>query len=510
MKRRKFLAAASSMLLPLTVNGFGITALSKNSQLVQQLLKTAAADSEKILVIIYLNGGNDGLNTVIPLEYYSQYNALRNNIAIPENKVIPLENNIGTGFHPAMTGMAQMYNEGKLGIVHSVSYPNPSLSHVRSTEIWMTGSDSDKYVNTGWAGRYLNSRFPGFPDNYPNDQMQDPLAIQIGAFNSPTLAGPQQAMGMSIENASNFYDLIGNLDSAGMGHLPCCDAGDLIKYMRQQQLLSSSYMGSVTKAAQLGKNFASYPTPKTTNDLSEQLKIVARLIHGGLQSKIYFVEMFGFDTHAAQVGTSSTEGIHAQLLKQLSEGITAFQNDLKLQNTEDKVIGMTFSEFGRRATSNASKGTDHGLAAPMFVFGTGIKKQIIGTNPDLLNDLEPPGPYQGAGANYDIKMQIDFRRIYADILNDWFGNNRATTDTTLFKNFNTTSLFSDVIHTVSSGVWQDRSIWSAGRAPDMNDYVHINSGHTIDLGRNITVRNVQIAGGAELRLLGNYRINTTG
>ncbi len=136
-----------------------------------------------------------------------------------------------------------------------------------------------------------------------------------------------------------------------------------------------------------------------------------------------------------------------RLLTRLSDSISAFQNDLKLQGTEDKVIGMTFSDFGRRATSNGSFGTDHGIAAPMFVFGTNIKRQVVGSNPDLVNDLVPLQPTPGVN-NQDIKMQIDFRRIYSDILNDWFGTQTSTTDSVLFKNFKTTSLFSNVIETV--------------------------------------------------------------
>jgi hypothetical protein len=230
----------------------------------------------------------------------------------------------------------------------------------------------------------------------------------------------------------------------------------------------------------------------------------------GEKTKIYFVEMFGYDTHASQVNPNDASGgVHANLLKKLSDSISAFQNDLKLQGTEDKVIGMTFSDFGRRASSNASFGTDHGVAAPMFVFGTGIKRQVVGTNPDLVNDLVPLQPTAG-DKNQDIKMQIDFRRIYSDILNDWFGTSGTTTNSLLFKNFKTTSLFSTVIETVSSGAWPDRSIWSAGRMPGPADYVKINPGHTIAIGQNISVRNIQVEGGGEIMLLGDFTINTTG
>jgi uncharacterized protein (DUF1501 family) len=508
MKRRDFLAAASGIVLPIAVNGLGFRSFSKNSALVQTLSKTVASETDRALVIIYLNGGNDGLNTLIPRDQYATYRSLRSNIAIPENKILPLSGNDLTGFHPAMSGMKNLYNEGKLAMVHSVSYPNPSQSHVRATDIWMTAVDSDKSVDTGWAGRYLNARYPGYPSNFPNADMEDPLALQIGFMNSPTLSGGPQGMGITLENPTSFYNLLGANSYAGLSDLPCCDAGELIKYCRQQQILNSAFAGEVKRAADAGKNMAAYPA--SSNELSEQLKVVARLIHGGLKTKIYFVEMNGFDTHANQViGSDPSVGLHAALLTKLSEGISAFQNDLKLQGTEDKVIGMTFSDFGRRATSNASFGTDHGIAAPMFVFGTNIKRRVVGSNPDLVNDLVPLQPTPVVN-NQDIKMQIDFRRIYSDILNDWFGTQSSTTNSILFKNFKTTSLFSNVIETVSSGSWPDRNIWSAGCMPGPMDYVKVNPGHVVTLGQNITVRNIQIEAGAELSILGNYVIKTTG
>jgi uncharacterized protein (DUF1501 family) len=510
MKRRDFLAAASGMMLPLAVDGFSIKTLTKDSALVRSLSKTAILNSDRALVIIYLNGGNDGLNTVIPKDHYSAYQSLRSNIAIAENKILSLDGNPLTGLHPSMTGMQNLYNEGKLAIIHSVSYPNPNQSHVRSSDIWMTATDSDKFTDTGWAGRYLNSRYPNYPADFPNADMEDPLAVQIGYANSPTLSGGPQGMGVTLENPGSFYQLLGSDSFVSSNELPCCDAGELIKYCRQQQVLNSAFSGEIKKAADAGKNLATYPTPLGLNDLSEQLKIVARLIHGGLKTKIYFVEMFGFDTHSSQTSaTDSSQGLHAGLLKRLSDSIAAFQNDLQQQGTEDKVIGMTFSDFGRRASSNASLGTDHGIAAPMFVFGTGVRRRTVGTNPDLVNDLIPLQPTPGAN-NQDIKMQIDFRRIYSDILKDWFGTDPATTSALLFKGFATTSLFSNVIETVASGAWPDRNIWSAGCMPGPNDYVKINSGHVVNVGQNITVRNIQVDGGGELSFLGNYNITTTG
>ncbi|MCF2501479.1 DUF1501 domain-containing protein [Dyadobacter chenhuakuii] len=506
MNRRDFIAAAATMAVPVTLNGFGLRAFTQNSALVQSLAQAGAAYSDRILVMVYLNGGNDGLNTVIPLEYYSAYNNLRSNIAIPEKSVLPLAGSPETGLHPAMTGLQQLHAEGKLAIVHSVSYPNPTFSHVRSSDIWMTGVDSDQYATSGWAGRYLDNRFPGYPEQYPSSEMEDPLAIQIGYVGSTSLLGNKQSMGISLVSPDEFYQLVGQESFMPATDLPCCDSGDLIKAIRQQQVLAIEYSSEIRKAASLGKNLAAYPEGE--NELAQQLKIVARLIQGGLKTKIYYVEMGGFDTHAAQVTSSSTtEGTHAVLLKNLSSAISAFQKDLQMSNLEDRVMGMTFSDFGRRASSNASKGTDHGIAAPMFLFGTGLKRQQVGTNPDLIKDLVPPS--ETGLNNQDLKMQIDFRRVYNDLLTDWFGTQQSKSDQLLFKNFKTTSLFSDLVQTIGSGNWQDRSIWSTGRPPGLKDSVQINGGHTVKVQADAAVKEVFVSSGGELEFAGNYTVSTS-
>lgn len=509
MKRRDFFRAASSMAVPMMLDGFGIKSFASSSSLVQTLSRTAAINTDRILVIIYLGGGNDGLNTVIPLQYYSQYNNLRSNIAIPESQVLRLNGNNEIGFQPAMTGMRDMYNEGKLSIIHSVSYPNPDLSHYRSTDILMTGVDSSKYATSGWAGRYLNDRFSGYPQNYPNSEMPDPLAVQIGPISTTTLLGRDQGMGITLQDPSAFYQLIGSPNTAVGGELPCCESGELLSFIRQQQVLTVGYASQIKSAADAGKNLATYPDASIKNELAEQLKIVARLIHGGLKSKIYYVELGGFDTHSGQVGSSSVEGVHAQLLRKLSDGISSFQKDLKLQGIEDKVVGMTFSDFGRRASSNASRGTDHGVGAPMFIFGTGMKRQLVGVTPDLVNGLLPAAPTQYE-TNRDIKMQIDFRRVYRDVLTDWFGTTSSKTDNILYSNFKTVSLFSDQVETVASGAWANPDVWSDGRVPLSTDLVRVNTGHIIEVGQEIKAKNVKVNPGGELRFIGDYNVNITG
>ena len=502
MKRRDFLAAASASVLPVMLDGFGLKAMNRQSALVQSLLNTTALNSDRVLVIVYMNGGNDGLNTVIPVDQLSTYNTLRSNIAIPQNKILALDGNPATGLHPAMTGLRDLYNANKLSLIHSVSYPNPDQSHYRATDIWMTAVDANQTSTSGWAGRYLENQYPGYPVGYPTAQMEDPLAIQIGYLTSTALLGSQQSMGIALSDPNSFYQLVGSGDAVSPGDLPCCDAGDLITYIRKQQALSVGYASEIKRAADAGKNLAAYPDSTAQNSLADQLKIVARLIHGGLKTKIYFVSMGGFDTHSGQVDNSDvTQGSHASLLGKLSAAIAVFQQDLNLQGTENRVVGMTFSEFGRRANSNTSKGTDHGVAAPMFVFGTNIKHRTIGQNPDLAN-------LTGQYGNKDVGMQIDFRRVYTDILNDWFGTAHSTTNTLLFREFPTVSLFSDTVETVASGNWMDGAVWTVGRVPFASEYVKINAGHTLTLNQTITVKNIRLDG--KLKFTGPYSVRMTG
>lgn len=397
-----------------------------------QTLASLATNTDRVLVLIQLSGGNDGLNMVLPLDQLSQYNSLRANIALPENKILRLANNATTGLHPAMTGLQQLYNDGLLSIVHSVAYPSPSFSHFRASDIWFTGADSNQTLLTGWTGRYLDAEWPGYPTSYPTADMPDPLAIQIGYITSTTFAGVGGPTAIAIPNPDTFAQLVGDKPVVDPEPVANTVAGRHISFIRQQQVSSVQYAAQIKTAAGKGKNLVTYPA---SNNLADQLKIVSRLIHGGLQTRIYYVTIGGFDTHAGQVVTSdTTTGTHANLMKQLSDAIKAFQDDLKLQGVDHRVAGMTFSEFGRRAVSNGSFGTDHGLAAPLFVFGKGVKTPVIGKNPSL-TDLD----------NGNIKMQTDFRQVYATLLTDWLGASKAETTSVLQRSFDNVPIFQRLI-----------------------------------------------------------------
>jgi uncharacterized protein (DUF1501 family) len=406
MKRRDFIknTAIAGVVLPQFLNGFSLKAMAQTS------LMPAAGHEQingRVLVLIQLNGGNDGLNTVIPVDQYGAYQAARPNIALPQNKILKLNGADSMALHPSLSEIQQLFNEGKAGIVQAVSYPKPNFSHFRATDIWMTGSDSDKVLNTGWAGRYLNDSFPGFPDKYPNETMPDPLAIQVGSVVASAFQGPAFTMGLAISNPANFYNLIEDKTDATSN----TRWGEQLAYLEKVSQKTDQYAGVIKKAAlSITRQSEKYPAPGK-NPLADQLKIVARLVAGGLRTKVYLVSTGSFDTHAKQAEPDdTTTGTHAQLLRRVSEAVGAFMDDLKGLNVADRVMGMTFSEFGRRIKSNASGGTDHGAAAPVFYFGNAVKAGVIGTNPQLPTT---------ATVNDNVAMQYDFRSVYATVLQQW-------------------------------------------------------------------------------------------
>lgn len=419
MKRRHFLRnmIPATAILPSLVNGFTVKAFGA-SGLFESL--AGAADNDNVFVLIQLSGGNDGLNTIVPISNYSDYLNLRENIAIPEGKVLPLSGYAKAGLHPSMTGMQQMYNEEKLVALYSVGYPEPDQSHFRSTDIWLTGADSDQYLTTGWAGRFLSTTYENFPVGYPNASMPDPLAIEIGSVLSTVFMGPGGFTAMATPEDVNFYNLISTTTDA----VPNSPMGTELTYLRTVARQTNKYADLIESAASKGGAQLAYPDD---NDLAAQLKTVAKLISGGLKTKVYMVSMGGFDTHGGQVQAGNTvTGNHAQLLKQVSDAISAFQADVSHLGIGKRVLGMTFSEFGRRIKSNGSAGTDHGAAQPVFLFGEQVKQGILGNPPDLPPSLD---------SNSVLPMQYDFRSVYATVLRDWFCVDPGDVNIMLYKNY---------------------------------------------------------------------------
>lgn len=398
MKRRSFVKNISfaSVSIPFLFKDLQFEAISK------KLFDHSRAAEDRVLVIVRLNGGNDGLNTLIPLDQYDNLVLQRQNVILPEASILPI--NANNGFHPSMGGMATMFSTGNLAVIQNVGYPEQNRSHFRSMDIWSYGS-VDQATNTGWLGRNFDAKYANFPDDYPNTDNPDPFAISMGYEVSATCQG---LMGNFSHTVSDPFQAVnvgtGSATNDGTYY------GSHMEYLTTIIAQTNAYGQSVNAAANNGSSLSTLYD--ANNPLAVHLRYVAQMISGGLQTKVYIVNINGFDTHSAQVDqTDTTVGTHADLMKSVSDALAAFQDDLNLLGLNQRVAGMTFSEFGRQVASNASFGTDHGDAAPLFLFGSCLSGTVIGNNPTISTTIEDQ-----AG----IPMQIDFRDIYASILRDWF------------------------------------------------------------------------------------------
>jgi len=360
--------------------------------------------SDKILVLVNLNGGNDSLNTIIPLNAYGDYSKIRKDIAIPESRVVPFKD---IGLHPSLRKMGYLFQDGGLAIIQNVGMPQPDFSHFRAQDIWHTASHSNQYLQSGWIGRACELSFPSGIH---------PSAIKIGTVPSLAMTGERATHGITVASESSFYDFIDGTEPIPPGY-----GGKRLAMIREIRRSTEAYSAEIKKAAASAGNHYPYPD----DSFAAQLKIVARLIAGGMQTKVYMVSMNGFDTHADQVNTGdTTTGAHADLLFRLSEAINAFMMDLSFLGISDKVVGMTYSEFGRTIKPNGSRGTDHGSAGHQFVFGKNINAGIFGsvTAEHLTGQFLP--------------MQFDFRDLYANALR-WLGTDDKSV---LFGDFFRTSI----------------------------------------------------------------------
>ncbi len=413
MKRRKFLQVSSLASVPLLINGIPVSAVARNS-----FLDFVSPENDKVLVLVQLTGGNDGLNMVLPLDQYSNLSKVRSKILINESLGIKLRTDLA--LHPAMTGMKSLFDDGKLRLIQSVGYPNQNRSHFRSTDIWTSGSSAQKVEPTGWLGRYYNQNHDTYPTGYPNMDNPDPLAITIGSLVSQTCQGPVANFSLAINDPATLAQIS---EPEFPDTIPNTNYGNELQYLIETLKQTNDYT-DVIKAAYTS---AGGTIPTTDNRLRDQLNIVAQLIKGGMKTKVYIVNVGGFDTHANQCDPTDHEiGVHAELLRQLSEAVTGFQGELEKAGVEKRVMGMTFSEFGRRIYANDSTGTDHGTAAPLFIFGHCVNPGILGNNPSISDSVS---------TNEGVAMQYDFRSIYASILIDWFEVSPEIVKEILFEEF---------------------------------------------------------------------------
>ncbi|MCZ2471342.1 DUF1501 domain-containing protein [Aquirufa ecclesiirivi] len=373
----------------------------------------ANAARGKVLVIIQLNGGNDGLNTIIPADD-DNYFSKRPDISIKKADALPLSK--GMYMNPAMMSMKSLYDKGQVAITQSVGYANPNRSHFRATDIWNTGSDAATVLDEGWAGRFLEMQYPEYPIKLP----KDPMAIQLGSVESLLFQTDVGRVGTVFEDPNLFYQLVsGTLADSELP--PATLAGDELAFLKQIASSSIQYSTVIRDAANKAKNAYTYPN----TNLAKQLSIIARLVAGGLETPVYLANIGGFDTHANQ----KTQ--HANLWKTISEAVSAFQNDISNQGLADAITVMTFSEFGRRVNQNGTQGTDHGTAAPMLFIGNTVRGGLIGSNPSLTN----------LDSNGDLRYNFDYRQIYSTVLRDHLGLDAVKTQELFKQTFERVPIF---------------------------------------------------------------------
>ena len=377
------------------------TALASGAFLVPAFLKPIEALAQgnltgnKNLVIIQLSGGNDGLNTIIPFGndiYYQK----RKTIAINQQDIIKL--NDMQGLNPSLSALKEIYDHGWMGIINSVGYPNPDRSHFRSMDIWQTASASDEFLTTGWIGRYLDSNCQDIKNPYTAIEVDDTLSLAMKGAKMKGIAVQDPNKLYQTTREPFFKDLVHGHGDANLNE-------DNLGYLYKTMIETYSSADYIQKTSKTYNVTAEYPaTP-----LGNQLKTVSKFINSGLQTRVYYLSLSGFDTHAGQQNQQGRQ------LKIYGDAVAAFVKDLKQTNKLDDTLVMTFSEFGRRVEQNASNGTDHGTANNILVYGGKLKKAGIYNNAPDLTQLD----------NGDLKYQIDFRDVYATLLDKWLNVNNG-------------------------------------------------------------------------------------
>jgi uncharacterized protein (DUF1501 family) len=432
MKRRKFiqlsaLSSASSLLL----NGHQIKAFSKTDLL--NSIPENIIDGRS-LVLVQLSGGNDGLNTVIPLNQYDTYANLRPTIKIKEtgtNAGIPLDSTLAIEdqvlLHPSLTAFKSLYDAGKLNIVHGVGYPIINKSHFAARALMFKGGDgTPENVNksNGWMARFLHS-------GYDYETYADPLGIQLGS-QKPSIGFHSEHehkvdVNLSGQDISGYYNVISNIGNPVPSNIANSEFGDNVDFISGIETATNSYSQRISEVFNAGSNSTTqYPA---NSDLGNQLKTVAKMIKGGSKTKIFLVLIDGFDNHSAQVESANDShlGKHAELLSDVGDSIKAFQDDIEALGIEDKVVTGTFTEFGRKPKENGNLGTDHGNLGPMFVIGKHVKGGVTGDNLDLTGIVKH---YNESG-----QIQHDYRQVFSTLISDFLGASPTVLEGTEFQEF---------------------------------------------------------------------------
>lgn len=378
IKRRTFIQAGSlasaSLMLPKFLKAFE--------------KPMAVPPGNKVLVVLQLSGGNDGLNTVIPVRNDIYYK-VRPRLGIAKDKSLLLTDE--TGLHPSLTAFKDFYEDGSLGILNGVGYPNPDRSHFRSMDIWHSASNSNEYVYTGWLGRYLDAQCAGCDKPTQALEIDDVLSMALKGEQAKGLAMKDPRRLYNTSNEKFFKEIIANHKDE-VGEQP-------VDYLYKTMAETISSADYIFQQSKLRPSKTTYPT----TELGKSFQTISSLIQSDINTKVYYVSLGSFDTHVAQ------ELQQKRLFTEMNDALKAFVKDLKDSNRFNDVLITTFSEFGRRVAQNASGGTDHGTANNMFFIGGGLKqKGVLNAMPDLNNLQEG-----------DLKHSVDFKDVYATILKNW-------------------------------------------------------------------------------------------
>jgi len=430
--RRKFLrtsmlGGAATWTLPVFLEKtfFALDALAADAT-----TQAVTGKDGTILVVVQMAGGNDGLNMVVPYAD-DAYHVARPRLRLAPDQVLKIDNHIA--LNPKLTGLKSLYDEGHVAIVQGVGYPNPNRSHFRSTEIWQTASDADRTLSDGWLGRYFDNCCSGAdptvgvaigeetpqafaaknptgvtfsrPEQFrfrPSEPNTGQMTAEEMFFRQLNEAGAGDEGGTVATNAGGSIGAISGKTKNDLGTL------DFLQRTALDAQLSSDKILAIAR-----KYKSTVPYPQ--GQLAASLNIIARMIAGGLATRVYYASQGGFDTHAGQINT------HQRLMGEFSDAIAAFVADLKQQGNFERVLLMTFSEFGRRVQENANGGTDHGAAAPMFALGGAVKAGLFGKYPSL-TELD----------HGDLRFNTDFRSVYGTVLDRWL---KAPSETVLGRKF---------------------------------------------------------------------------
>lgn len=411
--RTSMLGAAATWTLPVFLEKtfFALDAMAADA-----LTQKVTGKEGTILVVLQMAGGNDGLNMVVPYAD-DAYHRARPRLAVPADQILRIDDYVG--LNPKLTGLKALFDEGRLAVVQGVGYPNPNRSHFRSTEIWQTASDADRNVNEGWLGRYFDNCCAGAdPTVGVAIGEETPQAFAAKTPTGVTFSRPEQFRWRASEpnngrmSAEEMFFRQLNESVADEENMAIATDGASISAISgktKSDLSTRDFLQRTALDAQLSsdkilaiarKYKSNVPYPQ--GQLAASLNIIARMIAGGLPTRVYYASQGGFDTHAGQVNA------HERLMGEFNNAVTAFVADLKQQGNFERALLMTFSEFGRRVAENANGGTDHGAAAPMFVFGGAVKPGLFGKYPSL-TELD----------HGDLEFNTDFRSVYGTVLDQW-------------------------------------------------------------------------------------------